>query len=104
MPQFSISYFGGDQPASSEQGRIHFAQYKQWLADMGDAVVSPMNPIKDIATISPKGEMSVGSASGMTGYTIIEVDSIETAVKHAQECPFLDLNGTLEVGELVKIN
>jgi len=104
MPQFSISYFGGDQPASPEQGRAHFIKYKQWLTDMGEAVVSAMNPIKDITTISPKGKASVGSASGMTGYTIVEVDSIETAIKHAQACPFLALNGTLEVGELVKIN
>ena len=104
MPQFSISYFGGEQPSSPEEGRAQFAKYQQWLSEMGDAVISPMNPFKDATTILADGSASKGSASGMSGYTIIDVDSIETAIEHAKACPFLSINGTLEVAELVEIN
>ena len=36
----------------------------------------------------------------MSGYTIIQADSMEAALEIAQACPFLDIGGTLEVSEL----
>jgi hypothetical protein len=37
----------------------------------------------------------------MTGHTIIQAQSIAGAIAMAKACPFLDINGTLEVAELV---
>jgi len=44
MAQYIISYLGGDQPSSPEEGQRHFAKYKEWLSSLGDAAVSPANP------------------------------------------------------------
>ena len=103
MPRYVIVYIGGDQPSSPEEGRKHFAEYKEWLASLGDAAVSPMNPIRDTQTVSPDGTVTSGSLTMMSGYTIVDADSMEAALEMAGACPFLDINGSLEVSELVRI-
>jgi hypothetical protein len=39
----------------------------------------------------------------MSGFTIIEADSMEAALLIAKGCPFLDIAGSLEVSELVQM-
>ncbi len=100
MTRYLIVYFGGNPPATPEEGKIHMVAYKQWMASIGEALVSPANPIKHSHTIAPTGSISAGSTSSMSGYTIIESESIESAMEIAKNCPFLDIGGTLEVSEL----
>ncbi|SON48700.1 hypothetical protein [Vibrio tapetis] len=103
MAQYLIVYFGGNPPATPEEGKIHMAAYKQWMASIGDGLVSPANPIKNSHTIEPGGNSNIGSATSMSGYTIIESESIENALKIAKKCPFLGIGGTLEVSELAEM-
>jgi len=103
MAQFIMVYLGGDKPASPEEGQQHFAKYKQWLALLGDSVVSPANPLKDTCTLNSDGTVSEGGTTTMSGYTIVEADSMDTALSLAKACPFLEINGTLEVSELVQM-
>jgi hypothetical protein len=104
MAKFMITYLGGDQPNTPEEGQEHFAKYKKWLASLGAAMVSPANPLKATHTIAPDGSVSAGGNTGMSGYTIIEADSIDAALAMAKACPFLEINGTLEVSELMQMN
>jgi hypothetical protein len=101
MSQYIITYLGGDMPSNPEEGQKHFAKYREWLAELGDAVVSPANPFKDTNTIKPDGSVTPGSTSAMSGFTVIEVDSMENALKAARTCPFLEIGGILEVSELM---
>ena len=39
----------------------------------------------------------------MSGYTIIDAESIDAALEMAKVCPFLEIEGTLEVSELVQM-
>lgn len=70
---------------------------------MGDSVVSPANPLKNTNTVNPDGTVTAGSAIAMSGYTIIEADSMDAALSIAKACPFLDVGGSLEVSELIKM-
>lgn len=49
MPQYLISYIGGDQSAGPEESRQHFTRYMHWLSALGDAAISPANPLKEPA-------------------------------------------------------
>ena len=62
-----------------------------------------MNPFKGTQTIASDGSVSKGSSVGMSGYTIIEVDSMDAAMEIAKACPFLEVGGSLEVAELMKM-
>lgn len=101
MAQYIMVYLGGNPPATPEEGQQHFAKYKQWLASLGAAAVSPMNPIKGTTTVNPDSTIGESSISGMSGYTIVEAESMAAALKMAQGCPFLEIGGSLEVSELV---
>jgi len=104
MAQYLITYLGGNQPSSPEEGKQHFAKYKEWLSSLGDSAVSPANPLKGTSTISPDGSVTAGGTTSMSGFTIIEADSMEAALECAKACPFLDIGGSLEVSELVQMS
>ena len=103
MPQYIIVYLGGNQPSSPEEGKQHFTKYMDWLSSLGDSVVSPANPLKDTSTVNSDGTVTTGSTTSMSGYTIIEADSMEAALLIAKACPFLDIGGSLEVSELIQM-
>ncbi len=103
MSQYVIVYLGGDQPSSPEEGKQHMAKYMDWLSSLGDSAVSPANPLKDTNTVNPDGSVTPGSTTTMSGYTIIEADSMEAALSLARTCPFLDIGGSLEVSELMEM-
>ena len=103
MPQYIIVYLGGDQPSSPEEGKQHFAKYKEWLSSLGDSAVSPANPFKNTSTVNSDGTVTTGGTTSMSGFTVIEVDSMEAALLIAKGCPFIDVGGSLEVSELMQM-
>lgn len=104
MPQYMMSYLGGNPPASPEEGKQHFQKYKAWLSSLGDAVVSPANPLKGTCIVAPDGSVKQGGITSMSGFTIIEAESIESALSMAKSCPFLEIGGSLEVSELIEMS
>ena len=103
MTQYMMTYLGGDQPSSQEEGQKHFAKYREWLNSLGDAAISPANPLKNVTTIMSYGSVMEGGASTMSGFTILEAESMLEAIEMAKQCPFLELGGSLEVSELMKM-
>jgi hypothetical protein len=103
MTQYVFVYLGGSHPSNPEEANKHFTKYMEWLASLGDAVISPTIPLKDTHTVSPDGTIGEGGSSAMSGFSIIEAESIEAALSIAQACPFLEIGGSLEVSELMQM-
>jgi hypothetical protein len=103
MPQYIISYLGGNKPSSPEEGKQNMSKYMTWLASLGTSAVSPANPFKNTSTVNSDGSVTSGSKTLMSGFTIIEVDSMEAALSIAKSCPFLEVGGSLEVSELMQM-
>ena len=104
MPQYIFVYLGGQYPSDPEEGQKHFEKYQQWLASLGDAVVSPAVPFKDTHTVQTNGAAAPGSISAMSGLSILRMPSMEAALAAAQACPFLEIDGTLEVSEMIEMS
>lgn len=100
MPQYVMVYLGGNPLSSPEEAKRHFSKYRAWLSSLGDSAVSPANPLKNTSTVNPDGTVSTGGKTKMSGYTIVEADSLDAALSIAKACPFLDIGGSLEVSEL----
>lgn len=100
MPSYVISYIGGNPPSTPEEGKRHFARYMEWLESLGDAAVSPANPLKKTRTVAPDGTVRDGGSTGMSGFTIVEAGDFDAALAFARACPFLEIGGSLEVSEL----
>ena len=103
MPKYVIVYLGGNEPSSPEEGKRHFAKYMEWLNSLGSAAVSPANPLKNTSTVNPDGTVTSGVSSTMSGYTIIDTESMDSALSIAKACPFLEIGGSLEVSELAEM-
>ena len=94
MPQCAIVYLGGDQPSSPEEGKLHMSKYMEWLSSLGDSAVSPANPLRNMYTVNSDGNVTAGGKTTMSGFTIIEADSMEETLEIAKDCPFLEIGGS----------
>lgn len=104
MPQYIFVYLGGEQPSNPEDGHQHFVKYQEWLSSLGDAVVSPAIPFKDTHTVHPNGKSEPGSTTMMSGLSIIRMASMDEALNAAKSCPFLEINGTFEISEMIDMS
>lgn len=103
MARYFISYLGGEQPNSPEEGKAHMAKYMAWLSSLGEAALSPANPLRNTTTVRPDGSVAEGGTTAMSGFTVIEADSMDAAISMARACPFLEVGGLLEVSELIEM-
>ena len=101
MPQYIFVYLGGEYPSDPEEGHKHFSKYQEWLSSLGDAVVSPAIPFKDTHTVHSDRKTEPGTTSAMSGLSIIKMASMDEALEAAKSCPFLEINGTLEISEMI---
>jgi len=76
MPHYMLSYLGGNHPSTPEEGKQHFAKYQQWLSSLGDAAVSPANPLKGTTTVNANGSVTAGGTTTMSGFTVVETGSM----------------------------
>lgn len=97
------TYLPGRRSTFQPGGRQHFAKYQEWLASLGEAAVNPANPFINTSPINPDRTISTGSKTLMSGYTVIENESMQKALEITKTCPFLDINSTLEVSELIQM-
>jgi hypothetical protein len=103
MPNFILAFHGGKRPASPEDGAKHMTRYKAWVDSLGDAVVTPDTPLGKSMTVSADGVAEGGGSNPILGFSIVEASSLDVALEMAKDCPFLDLDGTLEVAEVMKM-
>jgi hypothetical protein len=103
MAEYIIAYHGGKKPESPEEGAKHMAKWKAWVSDLGDAVVNPGTPLGPSKTVSSDGVSDDGGPNPLSGFSIVKADSMDAAIEMAKACPTLDLDGTLEVAQVMKM-
>jgi hypothetical protein len=103
MTQYIIAYIGGRQPETPEEGQAHFQKWQQWLTDLGPAVVNPGTPLSSHRLVSKDGVSErEGDPQRLTGFSMVEADSLEAAIEMARACPFLDM-GDLQVSQVMQM-
>ena len=103
MNRYMMSYLGGNQPETEAEGKAHFAKYREWLTSLGEAVLVPAAPLKNPTTINPDGSIAEGSTTSMSGYTIVQAETMEEVLDMGKACPFLEIGGSLEISELMEM-
>lgn len=74
-----------------------------WLEDLGDAAINPGTPLGKSKIVSASGISDYGGPDAMSGYTVVEANSMEEAIEMAKACPFLETGGTLEVAQMMQM-
>ena len=98
MTQYVLTYFSEPTFQTAEEGGAYRARWMEWIGALGEAVVTPAKPLRRSVSVDAEGSEDVSSAERVTGFTIVQADSLEAAVEMAATCPHLD-HGRIEVGE-----
>ena len=103
MSSYVFAYHGGKRPESPEEGAKYMAKWKAWIGGLGDAVVNPATPLGKSKTVSSAGVSDDGGSNPLSGFSIVNADTMEAALEMAKGCPHLELGGTLEVAEVMEM-
>ena len=102
MSEFIIAYHGGKKPESPEAGAELMARWQGWIEGLGAAMVNPGTPVGMSKTVSSSGVADDGGANPLSGFSIVQADSLDAAIDMAKGCPHLEM-GTVEVAELLEM-
>ena len=92
MANFLFTYRAPkDRPATSPQVA---AAWQVYLDGLGSNLVDAGNPVFERRALGTASDTVLG------GYSIVSAEDLETAVKLAEGCPFLQVGGGVEVGQL----
>lgn len=95
MGKYVLAYKGGGMPESEEEQKQVMDAWMAWFGGLGDAVVDIGNPF------GPSAAVGADSASGLTGYSIVNAPSMDDALAKAGGCPIIDGGGSVEVYETI---
>jgi len=96
MPEYFIAYHKGE--GVPEKPEEHTEKFMEWVSGLGKAVIMPGMPLGRAKFLSADGVSDEGGAQ-LTGFSIVEADSLEAAVEMTKACPQLAI-GPVEVVEM----
>ena len=99
MAKYVLVYKGGGMPESEADQKAAMDAWMSWFGGLGDAVIDGGNPFGPSVTVSPDGSSSDGTSSGVSGYSILNAESLSAAAGLAKGCPILAVDGKVEVFE-----
>lgn len=102
MVKYLFVYHGGTHPASESEKASAMDAWGEWFAFLGSSVVDGGHPVGLSTTVSADAVVDNGGANPVSGYSIVEAQDLNDAVKKAQACPLITVHGgNVEVAEVV---
>ena len=99
-----FAYSGGNGVAADEAERdAQMAKWGQWFGQLDSAVVDGGAPTGTAKTVGTGGSVRDGGSRGLTGYSIVSADSLDSAVELAKGCPILETGGAVDVYEAIAL-
>ena len=86
-------------PETEAEQQAVMAAWGAWFSELGASVVDGGNPFGPSSTVASNGQTTSGTASGLTGYSVITADNLDAASAMAKHCPVLSSGGSVEVYE-----
>jgi len=104
MGKYLITYSGGAQPddMTQEQREQVMKAWMDWYASLGDSVVDMGDPTGASKVVAPSGGVSDGS-SGITGYSLINAESLDAAAEACKSHPHLAAGGRIDIHETFNV-
>ncbi|HTZ85889.1 MAG TPA: hypothetical protein VMB05_04400 [Solirubrobacteraceae bacterium] len=102
MGKYVFAYRGGMMADTEEQRQAAMQAWGAWFGKLGPAIVDPGNPFAGSTSVNGNG--GGAAASELTGYTVINADSLDAASALAEGCPVLDGGGSVDVYETIEVS
>ena len=101
MTKYLFAFHTGPNPEAPEPEVM--AKWMTWFGQMGEAVVDGGAPVGQSSTVLSSGASEGGGANPVSGYTIVQADSLDAACEIAKGCPALASGGSVEVAECMEM-
>jgi hypothetical protein len=103
MGKYVLAYTGGAMAETEAAQQDAMTQWMSWFGSLGESIVDAGSPLGPSATVASDGTVSDGGTSGLSGYSIIDANTLFDACGKAKGCPVLSGGGTVEVYESIPI-
>lgn len=100
MSRFLIVYRGVPGGDESEGAPHHSAAWDNWFDRLGAAVVDRGAISHSSVEVPSRLRGPKLSSSALSGYSVVEAEDFDAAVRIAEECPIFDEKGSVEIARL----
>ena len=105
MAKYLFLYHGGSNAESEEEQAKVMQAWGVWFSTLGGSIVDGGNPTGESSTVAADGSASAGGgANPASGYSLIDADDMEDALRKARSCPVLQSGGSVEVCATIHID
>jgi hypothetical protein len=102
MASYVFAYSGGKGVSADEAERnAQYARWGRWFEELGAAIVDGGAAMGAAKTVGQGAGVSDGGSLGLTGYSVVAADSLDSAVELAKGCPVLEVGGAVDVYEVI---
>ena len=102
MSNYVFTYYGEPAFKTQEEGANYLKKWLEWTDSLGKALVNPGVPMGKSKTVSSNGVSDNNSSNRLTGYSVVQAESIDFAIEMAKRCPHLE-HGTVDVAEAMEM-
>ena len=103
MAKYVLAYRGGGMAETEAAQQAAMEAWMGWFGTLGEAVVDGGNPFGASKTVASDGSSSDGGKAELSGYSVIDADSLAAAADMAKGCPVLASGGSVEVYETIDV-
>ncbi len=100
MTKYVLTYHGGSGEMPTDPAVLEemMAAWGAWYGSMGDALVDGGNPFSVHTAVGPDGSV-IEAPAALTGYTVVQTDSMDAAVEIAKGCPVSANGASVQISE-----
>jgi hypothetical protein len=99
MARFLITYHAGDMPHDPESIAEARQAFTKWAAKTGPALADVGAPVRSTTTISSGGIHDGAPGGPFMGWSVIEAEDGDTAVRLLRDHPFISRGAILQLSE-----
>jgi hypothetical protein len=103
MGNYLFAYRGGSMAETQEERDAAMAAWGAWFGQLGGAIVDAGNPFAGSASVGSGGAVSESAGSSLSGYSVIQADSLAAASELAKGSPVLAGGGSVDVYETLAV-
>ena len=103
-PRYMITYLQSYTLPEGEEASRFYSILDSWTKSIAEyAVGSTISHLENIQLLNDQNSDSADSQTLASGFSILEMDDMDKVLSFANECPLLDIGGSLEVSRIVQL-
>jgi len=87
MANYLLLYHGGGRPESEDEQARVMGAWGEWMGMLGSGLIDGGNPTSQSRTVDGSDNVAATDGDMVTGYSIIQADSLDAALALAKKCP-----------------